>query len=91
MADQFKQYLPDKKVGEADECTECSHPYAEHKVYPGGMCALCHDPKNGFNCRGFNLGDTVEYSVEPDVMTGKPWTRTFILGKKLKDGKLPKN
>lgn len=91
MADRFKQYLPAKKVGESDVCTECGHTYAQHKVYPGGKCAKCHDPAQGFTCRGFNLGDTVDYDDEPDPLTGKPWKTRYVPGKKLKNGEAPKD
>lgn len=91
MADDFKQHLPPKKVDEADDCTECGHPFSEHKVYPGGKCAQCHDKKKGFGCNGFNLGMTVGYDNEPDELTGKPWKVRIIPGKLLKNGKQPQN
>ena len=62
--DTFKKYLPAKKVGESNLCTECKHSYSSHKVYPGGKCASCHDAKTGFKCDGFNMGKNVEYTEE---------------------------
>jgi len=89
--DQFKQFLPPKKDNDSVNCTECGHPYNEHKVYPGGKCARCCSPNHGFTCNGFNLGDTVEYIDEEDQMTGKPWKLNYVSGKTLKSGESPKN